>query len=137
MFTPRLAIFYLATILRLSHVCGVECHACGVVACFSNILYVGAAARWCLGPQERSSRLLPHYHRDDNMDRATKVVAQGVPPGVPRSYRALADHGHVPGFNHLAGRRQYFSNVTWNNERRLCWGCTALVGLLILQTPAQ
>jgi hypothetical protein len=30
------------------------------------------------------------------MDRATQVLAQGVPPGVPRSYRALADHGKVP-----------------------------------------
>src|SRR5271169_4404940 len=30
------------------------------------------------------------------MDRASQVLAQGVPPGVPRSYRALADHGEVP-----------------------------------------
>ncbi|KAF4627386.1 hypothetical protein G7Y89_g10773 [Cudoniella acicularis] len=29
------------------------------------------------------------------MDRASRVLAQGVPPGVPRSYRALADHGKV------------------------------------------
>jgi hypothetical protein len=42
------------------------------------------------------SRLLPHYHRDGNMDRASQVVAQVVPPGVPRLYRALADHGNVP-----------------------------------------
>ncbi|KAF8859121.1 hypothetical protein BDZ45DRAFT_621553, partial [Acephala macrosclerotiorum] len=28
------------------------------------------------------------------MDRASQVLAQGVPPGVPRSYRALADHGN-------------------------------------------
>jgi hypothetical protein len=33
------------------------------------------AARWCLG---------------------TQVLAQGVPPGVPESYRALADYGNVP-----------------------------------------
>jgi hypothetical protein len=26
------------------------------------------------------------------MDRASQVLAQGVPPGVPKSYRALADH---------------------------------------------
>jgi hypothetical protein len=45
------------------------------------------AACWCL-----SLRLLPHYHRDDNMDRASQVLAQGMPPGVPTSYRALADH---------------------------------------------
>jgi hypothetical protein len=30
------------------------------------------------------------------MDRASQVLAQGVPPGVPRSYRALADHSDVP-----------------------------------------
>jgi hypothetical protein len=30
------------------------------------------------------------------MDRASQVLAQGVPPGVPKSYRALADHGNVP-----------------------------------------
>ncbi len=30
------------------------------------------------------------------MDRASQVLVQGVPPGVPRSYRALADHGKVP-----------------------------------------
>ena len=29
-------------------------------------------------------------------DRASQVLAQGVPPGVPKSYRALADHGGVP-----------------------------------------
>jgi hypothetical protein len=30
------------------------------------------------------------------MDKASRVLAQGVPPGVPKSYRALADHGKVP-----------------------------------------
>jgi hypothetical protein len=29
------------------------------------------------------------------MDKASQVLAQGVPPGVPLSYRALADHGKV------------------------------------------
>jgi hypothetical protein len=29
------------------------------------------------------------------MDRASQILAQGVPPGVTRSYRALADHGKV------------------------------------------
>jgi hypothetical protein len=31
-----------------------------------------------------------------NMDRASQVLAQGVPPGVPRLYRALADYGNIP-----------------------------------------
>jgi hypothetical protein len=26
------------------------------------------------------------------MDRASQVLAQGIPPGMPKSYRALADH---------------------------------------------
>jgi hypothetical protein len=30
------------------------------------------------------------------MDRASQVLAQGVPPSVPSSYRALADHSNVP-----------------------------------------
>jgi hypothetical protein len=42
-------------------VCGVECHACGVVACFSNIPYVGALGPgvsfeindFCFGPTIR------------------------------------------------------------------------------------
>lgn len=29
-------------------------------------------------------------------DRASQALAQGVPPGVPKSYRALADHRGVP-----------------------------------------
>ena len=29
------------------------------------------------------------------MDRASQVLAQAVPPGVPNSYRARADHTHV------------------------------------------
>ncbi len=30
------------------------------------------------------------------MDKASRALAQGVPIGVPQSYRALADHGGVP-----------------------------------------
>ncbi|KAH8814295.1 hypothetical protein F5882DRAFT_390162 [Hyaloscypha sp. PMI_1271] len=30
------------------------------------------------------------------MDRASQVLVQGVPPGMPTSYRALADHSDVP-----------------------------------------
>ena len=30
------------------------------------------------------------------MDRASHVLAQGVPSGVSRSYRALADYDNVP-----------------------------------------
>jgi hypothetical protein len=30
------------------------------------------------------------------MDKASQVLTQGLPPAVPTSYRALADHGEVP-----------------------------------------
>jgi hypothetical protein len=30
------------------------------------------------------------------MDKASRVLAQGLPPAVPTSYRALAGHGEVP-----------------------------------------
>jgi hypothetical protein len=38
----------------------------------------------------------PHHDRLARIDRASQVLAQGVPPGVPKSYRALTDHGNVP-----------------------------------------
>jgi hypothetical protein len=30
------------------------------------------------------------------MDKASRELAEGVPPGVPFSFRALADHREVP-----------------------------------------
>ncbi|KAF2228464.1 hypothetical protein EV356DRAFT_436515, partial [Viridothelium virens] len=41
-------------------------------------------------------------------DRASQLLAQGVPHGLPKSYRALADHGDVPRTTlqyHARGRR--------------------------------
>jgi hypothetical protein len=43
-----------------------------------------------------------------NIDRASQVLAQGVPPGVPRLYRALTDHGNIPRstlYHRARGRR--------------------------------
>lgn len=31
-----------------------------------------------------------------NIDKASRVLSQGVPPSIPHSYQALADHGNVP-----------------------------------------
>jgi hypothetical protein len=48
------------------------------------------------------------------MDRASQVLAQGVPPGVPNSYRALADHGKVPHttlYHRADGRRLIEENA--------------------------
>ena len=43
-----------------------------------------------LGPERRLSHPpVSPSPRQDNIDRASQVLAQGVPPGVPRSYRAL------------------------------------------------
>ena len=54
--------------------------------------HVGAWALECA-----VSRLFLHHYRDGRIiDRASQVLAQGVPPGVPESYRALADYGNVP-----------------------------------------
>ena len=30
------------------------------------------------------------------MDKANQILAREIPPGLPQSYRALADHGGVP-----------------------------------------
>jgi hypothetical protein len=41
--------------------------------------------------------LLPlPFHSVVPMDKAARVLAQGLPPAVPTSYRALADYGEVP-----------------------------------------
>jgi hypothetical protein len=42
--------------------------------------------------------LLYQHHYNNRMDKASQVLAQGVPPGVSNSYRALADHSHVTRF---------------------------------------
>jgi len=38
----------------------------------------------------------PSQQQANMSDRASEVLANGVPPGVPKSYRALADHSGVP-----------------------------------------
>ena len=75
------------------------------------------------------------------MDRASQVLAQGVPPGVPSSYRALADHGEVPRstFHHRdRGRRsieekaqsqQYLSPSEENAVVNFCYKCLILENL--------
>jgi hypothetical protein len=70
MFTPGLAIF-LAMILRPSHVCAYNGHACGVRAGFSNSPSAGGSTL-VPGHWSAVTRLFLHHHRDggDNMDRA-------------------------------------------------------------------
>ena len=42
------------------------------------------------------TRYLPHPSQLAIMDRASQVLAQGFPDGVPKSIYALADHSYVP-----------------------------------------
>lgn len=39
---------------------------------------------------------LPSLSQYAKMDRASQALARGVPPGVRKSFRALADHSNVP-----------------------------------------
>ena len=66
----------------------------GVRACFSNILLAGGSTRAL--ERRHSSRPTSLSRRRDNVDRASRVLVQGVPLSVPKSYRALADYGNVP-----------------------------------------
>jgi hypothetical protein len=55
------------------------------------------AASPLLSASERLSRYVPVYHKQvTSMDKASKVLAQSPPVGVPRSYRVIADHSRVP-----------------------------------------
>jgi len=40
--------------------------------------------------------VLVYHKRVTRMDKASQVLAQGPPVGVPRSHRAIADHSGVP-----------------------------------------
>ncbi|TEY23576.1 hypothetical protein BOTCAL_1467g00010 [Botryotinia calthae] len=43
-----------------------------------------------------SHLFLHHYRNGRIMDRASQVLTRDIPSSIPRSYRALADHGNVP-----------------------------------------
>ena len=97
MFTPRLAISCIPMILRHDHMPAIQGHVRGVRVSFSNILSPGGsiAGAWALERRHSFPSISPS-RRLDNIGRASQGVEQGVPAGVPRSYRALADHGNVP-----------------------------------------
>jgi hypothetical protein len=83
MFTPGLAIFYLTTILRLSHVSGVQWSRVWRKSRFleHSIGRWQHAGAWAQERRHSSPSTSPSRRRD-NMDRASQVLAQGVPPGV-------------------------------------------------------
>jgi hypothetical protein len=76
MFTPGLAIFYLATILRLSHVCGVQWSRVWRKSRFldHSIGRWQHAGAWAL--ERRLSSPTSPSRQQDNMDRASQVLAQ-------------------------------------------------------------
>jgi hypothetical protein len=70
MFTPGLAIFYSATILRPGHVCGVECHTYGIVT-WQSELSIGHE----LYPYYLSSDVHdPHHHRELQNSRRSDLI---------------------------------------------------------------
>ena len=83
---------------------------------------ISLATIYCinLGPGALS-RLLPHYHRDDNMDRASQVLAQGVLPGVPRSnYSLLASPILEPAFSRASELPDILNSINSCHETSQC-----------------
>jgi hypothetical protein len=68
-------------------------------------------------------------------DRASQVLAQGVPPGVPKSFRALADHGDVPRttLQHRARGRRSIEEKAQSQHYLYPWEEKALVKFLAQQ----
>jgi hypothetical protein len=67
------------------------------------------------------------------MDKAAKVLAQGLPPAVPTSYRALTDHGEVPRST-LHARAQGRRSMKEKAQNQQClgpWEEDALVKFLL------
>ena len=67
------------------------------------------------------------------MDKASRVLAQGVPPGVPLSYRALADHGEVPHstLHHRARGRRSIEEKAQSQQYLTPWEEDALIKFLL------
>ena len=67
------------------------------------------------------------------MDRASQVLAQGVPVGMPKSYRALADHGGVPHstLHHRARGRRSLEEKAKSQQYLYPWEENAFVKFLL------
>ncbi len=67
------------------------------------------------------------------MDRACQVLAQGVPPSVPNSYRALADHGNVPRstLHHRARGRRSIEEKAQSQQYLTPWEEDVVVKFLL------
>ncbi|USP73004.1 uncharacterized protein yc1106_00278 [Curvularia clavata] len=67
------------------------------------------------------------------MDKARQVLAQGVPPGVRRSYRTLADHGGVARstLHHRAHGRPSMQDKAQSQQYLTPWEESALVKFIL------
>jgi hypothetical protein len=67
------------------------------------------------------------------MDRASQVLAQGVPPDMPKSYRALADHGNVPRstLHHRARGRRSIEEKAQSQQYLTPWEEDVVVKFLL------
>lgn len=62
------------------------------------------------------------------MDKASQVLAQEVPPGIHKSYRALADYGNVPHgtLHHRARGRRSMAEKAQSQQYLTPWEESAL-----------
>lgn len=69
------------------------------------------------------------------MDKASQVLAQGLPEGVPNSFRALADHSDVPRttLQHRARGRRSKEEKAQSQHYLYPWEAKALVKFLVQQ----
>ncbi|CZT11793.1 uncharacterized protein RCO7_11380 [Rhynchosporium graminicola] len=60
---------------------------------------------------------------DNRMNKASQTLVQGVPPDVPNSYRALADHSHVARstLHHRACGRRSIEEKTKSQQYPTPW----------------
>ena len=67
------------------------------------------------------------------MDKASQVLARGLPEGVPTSFRALADHGDVPRttLQHWARGRRSKEEKAQSQHYLYPWEAKALVKFLV------
>lgn len=69
------------------------------------------------------------------MDKASQVLAQGVPAGMPKSFRALADHSDVPRITlqHRARGRRSIEENAQSQQYLYPWEAKTLVKFLAQQ----
>ena len=72
-------------------------------------------------------------------DRASQVLAEGVPPGMPRSFRALADHCNVPRttLQHRVRGRRSVEEKAQSQYYLYPWEAKAFVKFLVHQDALE